>query len=145
MLELSSIFYLEIMKKKFVDVLLSANEINLIKDGNIAHLNIVQFKEEFRVLTEGAYYMPGMAKAKDDVIKREKEKGFWLEFKFSKKTEFAEFSFDTLIIRVRPELDGFNVIRGNNGDFSGKTYYLRLATFTDDFYEYIESSANEQK
>ena len=132
-------------KKKFVDMLLEATEISLIKDGKIAHLDINRFKEEFRLLTLGAYYMPGMAIAKHDVIVREKSAGYWLEFKYKNGASFAEFSFDMLTLRVRPDLDGFNVIRCVNGDYSGKTYYLQLATDTTNFYDYIVEDANIQK
>ena len=114
-----------------------ADTITLYCDGKEFNINKYNFKKEFDMLTDGAYYMPGMAVAKNDEIKREKEKGLWLEFKFKNKVTFAEFSFDSLLLRVRPNLDGFNVIRGNDNEYTGKTYYLRLATFTDDFYEYI--------
>ena len=139
------IFVFKVMKKKFVDMLLIATEVNLIKDGKAAHLDINRFREEFRALTEGAYYMPGMAIAQHNVIMKEKATGYWLEFIFKNGANFAEFSFDTLTLRVRPNLDGFNVIRGNNGEYSGKTYYLQLATDTTNFYDYIVEDANRQK
>lgn len=127
------------MKKKFLDVMLSADSIVIYSDGKEFNIKEYSFKKEFLALSEGAYYMPGMAVAEDKVIKRERLSGIWLDFRFKNKVEFAELSFDTLTLRVRPNLDGFNVIRGNEGDFSGKTYYLQLATYSDDFYEYISS------
>ena len=82
------------MKKKFVQVLLEASDILLTYNGKNITLSRYGFKDEFLALTEGAYYMPGMAQAKDSEIQNELQKGYWVEFRYDKRQTFAEFSFD---------------------------------------------------
>lgn len=126
------------MKVKFIDVLTSADTITVYKNGNKVDINKEEFNRQFRFMVEHAYYMPGMGIAKDSIIQKELKKGYWVEFGYLSKKTFAEYDFTSLILRLQPDLDGFNVVRGVNGKYEGKTFYLKLATMSTDFYDYID-------
>ena len=125
------------MKTKFIDVLTRADTITLYKDGVKVDINTQEVLRQFKFMVELAYYMPGVGLVKDSVIQKERAKGYWLEFSYMDKVTFAEYEFTSLMIRLQPHLDGFNVVRGVDGKYEGKTYYLKLATMSTDFYEYI--------
>lgn len=66
--------------------------------------------------------------------------GLWVEFVFDKAYSYNEMSFDSLLINVDKNFNGFNIIRKHEGQYSGRCFYIDL--FDNDmssFYDTVTS------
>ena len=65
-------------------------------------------------------------------------RGTWLKLKYAETQWLDEMNFDELLIRVEPDYNGFNIIRGNKGIYRGRCYYIDLYDRTmDELYKFL--------
>ena len=126
------------MKKRFLDVLKNADSFFVYNKGEKVKADRVEFLREFLKMAENCYYMPCIGVAKDDVIKKALKDGYWVEFCFDKIAEYADQSFTSLLMHIRPKFNGFNVVRGIDGVYEGKTFYLSLAIDSTEFFNHLK-------
>ncbi len=97
------------------------------------------FEKIFCDAIEEARQVPALGVAIDNLVKEDMKEGIWIKFIFEKTFIKSEMPFDELLINVQKNSSGFNIIRGNNGIYDGRCYYLELNSNLDKLYEFIEN------
>ena len=77
-------------------------------------------------MTEKALPMPAFGVSIDDLTRRERSAGVWVEFCFDRERECDGMPFEKLLVKVLPEYCGFNLIRCCGGAYTGRCFYLDL-------------------
>ena len=93
--------------------------------------------DKLKTTTESAHDMPafGVSIHKDTISA--KEDGTWLELNFDSPQEFNEMPFESLLFEIKPDDQGFNLIRKFNGKYDGRCFYLNLNTSMKKLYDLI--------
>lgn len=66
--------------------------------------------------------------------------GIWIKLKYNTTQLHNDMPFDELLINVVSEDCGFNIIRGNNGIYEGRCYYVSLEGNMSILYESITNT-----
>lgn len=91
------------------------------------HKVFAEIQQAWSETTEQAFPMPAFGVSFDRLTREEMKSGLWLEFVFS-QVQCGEDSlpFEKLLIGVRPEYHGFNLVRFYDGGYNGRCFYLDL-------------------
>lgn len=82
---------------------------------------------QWNAMTASAHVMPAYGVSLDWHTVKALEGGVWVEFCYSSQNQFNGMPFERLLIEVKPQYCGFNVIRYNSeGGYSGRCYYIDL-------------------
>ena len=114
----------------------NVKEFKLLKDNN--YLNATTLLPEFIKLIENSYFAPSYIVADTVQVNKIKEGGYWLELKYESRETFKGYSFDTLLIPIKPKCDWLTLYRGNENNFNGKCLNLNLSIKTTDFYKLLK-------
>ena len=132
-----------------VDLFSEVSMVEIYKDGEVYLLNQEQqkeFDEIFCEIMQGAIQKPAFAVSLDDLTKEEMKSGFWVKFIFDNTMFKSEMPFDELLFNVTENAHGVNIIRGNDGIYQGRCYYLDLEGTMNMLYDFISQlSMNEQE
>lgn len=85
-----------------------------------------QIMDAWSRMTEHARQMPAFGVSIDELTRKEMGTGIWLEFIFPEELQSNDLSFDSLLIEVRGEYSGFNMIRNRQGLYQGRCIYVDL-------------------
>ncbi len=96
-----------------------------------------KFDELFIESISGSRQMPAFAVAIHKLTMEDFKQGYWVKFDYGKKMNASGMPFDQLLIHVQKDVSGINVIRGNNGKFDGRCYYLDLEENLDKIYDFL--------
>ena len=118
-----------------MEVIIENNKTVITKD-NKRFDNIL---DTLKRITEHAHDMPAFGVSLDNLTKEEMKKGTWLELKFDNTYEYNYMPFDSLLIKIEKDIYGFNLIRGNNGIYEGRCFYLSLNGSMNDLYEIMKT------
>ena len=77
-------------------------------------------------MTEGARRMPAFGVSLDALTRKQMREGTWLEFCFPKEFECDGLPFRSLLVQVRSEYRGFNLVRNTQGLYEGRCLYVDL-------------------
>lgn len=92
--------------------------------GDGEYKNILKCWNE---LIEGAHDMPAFGVSIDRYTVEEMKKGLWVEFDFGKELEHNGMPFEKLLIEVKKDNYGFNLIRYNaKSGYEGRCFYFDL-------------------
>ncbi len=127
------------MEDKLTDIMLYATNINVYKNGEKLNINMEELNTKLNSLFFKSYYMPGLSIFKPDAIEKQMQKGYYIEFEYNRIESFAGMPFKKLLVAIKPDYDGLNIIRCENDKYEGRGYYINLATYTNDFFNYLES------
>lgn len=94
-------------------------------------------KSELKNLFENSHEMPALGVSIHNETVTELEKGLWLILQYNETKYHNDMPFDELLIKVNKEDYGLNIIRGNNGIYEGRCYYLNLDKNTSKLYNTI--------
>jgi hypothetical protein len=70
-------------------------------------------------------------------VKEAMKNNVWLELEFDKTIEYNQMPFDTILIEVNSEYAGFNLMRGNKGEYDGRCYYVDLDGNMSKLYDFV--------
>lgn len=100
--------------------------------------------DEFKVLlnalnevTKNSHDMPAFGVSLNDETMHEKRNNVWIELNFNKEESFNEMPFESLLIKVQKNDQGFNLIRKYNNKYDGRCFYLNLANNMEKLYNLI--------
>lgn len=82
--------------------------------------------EAWQKMTEGAHQMPAFGVSIDKLTREEMKSGNWVEFCFSPAQHSNGLPFDALLMVVRPEYRGVNLVRNWEGAYQGRCIYIDL-------------------
>ena len=81
----------------------------------------------WKKMTEGAHQMPAFGVSIDKLTREEMKTGNWVEFYFSPAQHSNGLPFDALLMVVRAEYRGVNLVRSWEGLYQGRCIYGDLA------------------
>ena len=81
----------------------------------------------WKKMTEGAHQMPAFGVSIDKLTREEMKTGNWVEFYFSPAQHSNGLPFDALLMVVRAEYRGVNLVRSWEGLYQGRCIYVDLA------------------
>lgn len=118
--------------KELTDAVQIAGRIIVIADGrehcfekgDAAFRAIIKAWNE---MTATAIRMPAFGVSIDELTRREMKQGLWTEFRYEKETSCAGMAFDRLLVCVKEEFRGFNVVRHVQGKYQGRCFYVDLS------------------
>lgn len=118
--------------KELTDAVQTAGRIIVIADGrehcfekgDAAFRAIIKAWNE---MTATAIRMPAFGVSIDELTRREMKQGLWTEFRYEKETSCAGMAFDRLLVCVKEEFRGFNVVRHVQGKYQGRCFYVDLS------------------
>ena len=106
-----------------------AERIAVYADG--ARREFAAGSEEFALLlgawsemTAGAHQMPAFGVSIDKLTREEMKKGDWVEFYFAEEKQGNGLPFDSLLMAVRAEYRGVNLVRNSGGAYQGRCIYV---------------------
>ena len=118
--------------KELTDAVQTAGRIIVIADGrehcfekgDAAFRAIIKAWDE---MTATAIRMPAFGVSIDELTRREMKQGLWTEFRYEKETSCAGMAFDRLLVCVKEEFRGFNVVRHVQEKYQGRCFYVDLS------------------
>ena len=118
--------------KELTDAVQTAGRIIVIADGrehcfekdDVAFQAIIKAWDE---MTATAIRMPAFGVSIDELTRREMKQGLWTEFRYKKETSCAGMAFDRLLVCVKEEFRGFNVVRHVQEKYQGRCFYVDLS------------------
>lgn len=128
------------MQTTLIDQLFSCDEIIVYKDGEQINLDTKLVFPELEKLTDKAYFSPAFGVSLHDQTTNALQNGIWIEFCYNNEREYAEMPFSKLLIELKPDYYGFNLIRFNNEKYEGRCFYLNLNVSSTQFYNFIVSA-----
>lgn len=123
-----------------------AKSVEVYRDGVVIEMNeqeMNKFEDIFCEALEGARQTPAYGVALDELTKEAMKSGVWCKFEFESTHIRSQMPFDELVINIEEGMQGVNVIRGNDGIYQGRCYYLELEGNLDKLYDYIVSLTDE--
>lgn len=130
------------------DVFSEANVVQFYKDGEeffVSESDQTRFDEIFVEAISGSRQMPAFAVAIHKLTMEDFKEGYWVKFDYGKTVSASGMDFDQLLIHIQPNSYGVNVIRGNNGKFDGRCYYLDLDNTLDEIYDFLTDVEHLEK
>lgn len=99
-----------------------------------------KIEKTWNEMTREAFPMPAFGVSIDSLTREEMKEGIWVEFLFEKETECDGMPFERLLVAVKPDYHGFNLIRFTSGGYNGRCFYLDLREKTmQNFYSMLET------
>lgn len=123
-----------------VDLFNDVSMIEIYKDGQVCIMDEEEqekFDEIFCNIMEGAIQLPAFAVSLDELTKEEFKEGYWIRFLFENTMFKSEMPFDELLIKITKDSYSINIIRGNNGVYQGRCYYLELKENMNELFDFI--------
>ena len=129
-----------------IDLFSEVSMIEYYNDGEQFELTASQqeqFEELFCQALEGSRQMPAYGVSLHDLTIKSMQSGLWVKFIYNKTMIKSEMPFDSLLINITKDCHGINLIRGNDGIFEGRCYYLDLENTMDDVYDFLIDCTNK--
>lgn len=124
-----------------------AKKVEVFKDGETIEMS----QEELNILSdifvetfEGSKSLPALGVALDEETKESVKSGVWIKFSFDKTRVENDMPFDELLIKIHKENNCLNVIRGNDGKFDGRCYFVELNHSLEKIYNYIIETSDKE-
>ena len=120
---------MEIELEKITDY---AKGVNVYTDGQktVYPVSDGKFNDvcaEWNSMLDGAHEMPAFGVSLNSYTVQEMKKGVWAEFYFDGKFESNGMPYEKLLVSVRPENCGFNIIRYTaEYGYDGRCFYYDL-------------------
>lgn len=73
-----------------------------------------------------SHEMPAFGVSLDKETRKARAEGLWIEFVFDSEKSYNEMPFESLLIEIKKDYSGFNVIRKYNGKYEGRCFYFDL-------------------
>lgn len=120
------------------------NSNNITITYNNTHYTIDNCKDKFIELLDNAYTTPSYIIANHNDIIRAKESGLWIELLFDKCQDYKNLRFDSILVNIKPKYNFINLIRCQDGEYSGKCINFNLSNNTTNLYNEIMGEIKKQ-
>jgi len=105
------------------------DNISVVYGNNLYSLsqdNVLNIQNLLFYLCNNSHEMPAIGVSIHNETIKAMRTGMWLKLKYNTTLSHNGMSFDELIININSNDYGFNIIRGNNGVYDGRCYYVSL-------------------
>ena len=130
------------LQANVVDLFREEYMIEIYKNGESVELSQEQFNEFEEIFCEsieGARQMPAYGVSIHEHTIEAMKSGFWIKLIFDKVIVRSGMPFDSLLINVTKDCYGINIIRGLDGRYEGRCYYLDFDKTLDELYNFIDT------
>lgn len=123
--------YCAMYEQSINEVIGACDKIEVISDGVVksfsrADAQAKSILSAIASMNEGGWEMPGYGVSIDRLTREEMKKGMWLRLAYDKRQTRNEMPFDSLLIRVKGEYCGYDLIRESDGKYQGRVFYFNL-------------------
>ena len=133
-------------QKNIQDYLVNSNNAQIIVDNNCYQADVDELNNVLQQMLDGSYQMPAFGVSIHDETIEALQKGVWLRLIYNDTNWVNEMNFDELLINIEPDFSGFNIIRGNQGKYEGRCYYIDLNEKTMRvLHDYILNLCNKKR
>lgn len=113
------------------EVIGACDKIEVISDGVVksfsrADAQAKSILSAIASMNEGGWEMPGYGVSIDRLTREEMKKGMWLRLVYDERQTRNEMPFDSLLIRVKGEYCGYDLIREADSKYQGRVFYFNL-------------------
>lgn len=122
------------------DLFEGAKNVEISFDNEIVEISKTEFDEFENIFCEtikDAHQLPAISISLDSETKEAMKEGLWIKFIFDKTQVKSEMPFDELLIKLEKDSFGFNIIRGNDGVYEGRCFYLDLQKDCNKLYDFL--------
>lgn len=121
----------EMRNMKLCDYLDGVEKIILYREGDsktflISDEEFSLILNEFSFILENSREMPALGVSLDESTKKEMVHGDWVEFEWKETMIHNEMPFESLLINIVFDNQGFNLIRKYNDKYEGRCFYIDL-------------------
>lgn len=112
-----------------IDVMPYVAQSAVIIDGNEVVLTQEQqqsLEEQISEMLQSAHTLPAFGVINSDEFESYVQQGKFVSLKFQRPLELNGLPFDELVFEVAPDIQAFNLFRGNRGVFQGRCIYIDL-------------------
>lgn len=127
----------DMFENELLEVMSQAESIDLIINGDRRSLQVKEAIKTVDEMMEGYHEMPAFGVSLDAETRHAMQDGAWMELKYRHKMTHNGMPFETLLIEVKPEYGGFNVIRQLDGKYEGRCFYVSLNGDMSELYNYL--------
>ena len=99
--------------------------------------DVEKFDSLFAELIKDCRPMPAYGVSLHDETIKAMQEGVWVRFEFDQTLTVNELPFDELLIHLSRDMYGFNIIRGNQGKYEGRCFYIDVPRNMDKLYEFM--------
>lgn len=132
-----------------VNLISEANMISFYKEGIEIDLSIEEIEvidNLFNEAIKDSISMPAYGVSIDSITKEEMKKGLWIELCYDSTMEINGMPFDSLLFKIEKNSYGINLLRGQQGSYEGRCFYLDLRKNTfNELYDYLMSINFEEQ
>lgn len=101
-------------------------------------LEFTQILTKWNDMLKGSHPMPALGVSLDEETKTQMKEGYWIEFDFKTQQFCYQMPFEKLLVNIKCDYSGFNVIRYNTTDgYFGRCFYLMLQSDMSEFFKYM--------
>lgn len=123
--------YCAMYEQSINEVIGACDKIEVISDGVVksfshADAQAKSILSAIASMNEGGWEMPGYGVSIDRLTREEMKKGMWLRLVYDERQTRNEMPFDSLLIRVKSEYCGYDLIREVDGKYQGRVFYFNL-------------------
>lgn len=133
-----------VVMEDFNNIFNYAEEVNVYTDGvkcvySSGSDGYKTILDGWAKLIDGSHDMPAFGVSINDLTLKALKEGKWVEFDFGNTYKFNGLPFEKLLIEVKPEFYGFNLIRYTSAaGYYGRCIYLDLVNKNmSQFYELL--------
>ena len=120
------------MYEKTIDgVIGDCDRMEVIIDGRVCSL--VRGEEQFNAvcqsfyeMNKGGYEMPGYGVSLDKAVREQLKEGLWLRLVYDERQVRNEMPFDSLLVHIKDDHCGYELIREYDGKYQGRVFYYSL-------------------
>lgn len=125
--------YCAMYEQSINEVIGACDKIEVISDGVVksfsnADAQAKSILSAIASMNEGGWEMPGYGVSIDRLTREEMKKGMWLRLVYDERQTRNEMPFDSLLIRVKSEYCGYDLIREVDGKYQGRVFYFGYVT-----------------
>ena len=128
------------------DLFQEAQMIKIFNEGQeivISEQTKQEFDKLFVEAISNSRQMPAFGVSIHKLTIEEMKSGIWIKFIYDKTMQACNMPFDELLIHIQKDMHGVNVIRGNDGIYNGRCFYLELENSFDAVYEFLSNLQSE--
>ena len=123
--------YCAMYEQSINEVIGACDKIEVISDGVVksfshADAQAKSILSAIASMNEGGWEMPGYGVSIDRLTREEMKKGMWLRLVYDERQTRNEMPFDSLLIRVKSEYCGYDLIREVDCKYQGRVFYFNL-------------------
>ncbi len=120
------------------DLLYTADTATLYKKGMATPFH--DWQKVLDEILEYSYVVTSLKQVEPTTAKDITTAGIWLELNMGKMVNYEGYTFEKLLISIKPKYTWLTCIRYYDGNYQGKCFNINLSTSTNELYKYLDKN-----